>query len=136
MIVVLDTNVIISALNFPGNERAVLDLAIRGRLEMCLSAFVLEEVAGVLTRKFGWDEERTDQALQGIENAATLIDPPRLPELIADGHADNRILVCAVAASAGYLITGGRRHLLAIGEQQGTRLINAPRFLSEVGQVR
>ena len=57
--------------------------------------------------------------------------PPEMAE-----QADNRILVCAVAASAGYLITGDRRHLLAIGEQQGTRLINAPRFLSEVGQVR
>ena len=135
MRVVLDTNVIISALNFPGNERVVLELALRGRLEMCLSPFILEEVAGVLRRKFGWDEERTEQALQGIENAATVIDPPRLPEVIADGHPDNRILECAVAASADYLITGDRRHLLPVGEYQGTRVVNAPRFLSELGSV-
>ena len=136
MRVVLDTNAIISALNFTGNERVVLDLALRGRLEMCLSPFILEEVAAVLTRKFGWDEDRTEQALQGIENAATVIDLPRLPELIADGHADNRILECAVAANADYLITGDRRHLLPIGEYHGTRVINAPRFLSELAQVR
>ena len=30
MRVVLDTNVIISALNFPGKERLVLELALRG----------------------------------------------------------------------------------------------------------
>ena len=133
MRVVLDTNVIVSALNFPGNERLVLELALRGRFELCLSRFILGEVAGVLTRKFDWDEDRTAQVLQGIENAATVIDPPRLPELIEGGHADNRILECAVAAGAEYLITGDRRHLLPIGEHQGTRIINAPRFLSALG---
>ena len=61
MRVVLDTNVIISALNFPGNERLLFELALRGRFEFCLSRFILEEAAGVLVRKFGWDEERTAQ---------------------------------------------------------------------------
>ena len=127
---VLDANVIVSALNFPGNERLVLELALRGRFELCLSRFILEEVAGVLTRKFHWDGERAAQVLQGIENAATVIDPPRLPELIQGGHADNRILECAAAAGADYLVTGDRRHLLPIGEHQRTRIVNAPRFLS------
>ena len=35
MRVVLDTNVIVSGLNFPGNERLVLELALRGRFELC-----------------------------------------------------------------------------------------------------
>ena len=134
MKVVLDTNVIISALNFPGNERMVLELALRGRFELFLSLFILGEVAGVLTRKFGWDEERTAQVLQGIDNAATVIDLPRLPEVVAGGHADSRILECVVAASTDYLITGDRRHLLPIGEHQGTRIVNAPRFLSVLGR--
>ena len=54
MKVVLDTNVIISGLNFSGNERLVLELARRGRFELYLSTFILQETAGVLTRKFGW----------------------------------------------------------------------------------
>jgi putative PIN family toxin of toxin-antitoxin system len=136
MRVVFDTNVIVSALNFPGNERLVLELALRGRFEFYLSRFIQEEVAGVLTCKFDWDEERTAQALQGIENAATVIDPPRLPEMIEGRHADNRVLECAVAANADYVVTGDRRHLLPVGEHQGTKIINAPRFLSALGQVR
>ena len=136
MRVVLDTNVIISALNFPGNERLVLELALRGRFEFYLSLFILEEVAGVLTRKFGWDEERTAQVIRVIENAASVIDPLRLPELIEGGHPDNRVLDSAVAANADYLITGDRRHLLPIGEHQGTIIVNAPRFLSMLSQVR
>ena len=136
MRVVLDTNVIISALNFPGNERLVLELALRGRFEFFLSAFILGEVAGVLARKFGWDVERVTQAIGTLENAATVIDPPRLKEVIAGDHPDNRVLECAVAANADYLVTGDRRHLLPIGEHRGTIIVNAPRFLSALGQVR
>ena len=133
MRVVLDTNVVVSALNFPGNERLVLELALRGRFEFYLSRFILEEVAGVLVRKFGWGEERTTEAGLVLETAANVIEPPRLPEVIEGGHADNRVLDCAVATSADYLITGDRRHLLPIGEHRGARIVNAPRFLSELG---
>ena len=135
MRVVLDTNVIVSGLNFPGNERMVLELALRGRFELFLSWFILGEVSGVLTRKFGWDQERAVRAISALENAAIVIEPLRLDEVIAGGHADNRILECAVAANAYYLVTGDRRHLLPIGEHQGTRIVNAPRFLSMLSQV-
>ncbi len=136
MRVVLDTNVIISGLNFPGNERMVLELALRGRFELFLSWFILGEVSGVLTRKLGWDQERTLRAVSTLQNAATIVEPPRLDEVIAGGHADNRVLECAVAANADYLVTGDRRHLLPIGEHRGTTIVNAPRFLSALGRVR
>ncbi len=130
MRVVLDTNVIVSGLNFPGNERLVLELALRGRFELYVSTFILEEAAGVLGRKFDWDEERSSQALRVLANAATVLYPRRLPEVIEGGHADNRILECAVEASADYLVTGDRRHLLPLEEHRGARIVNAPQFLS------
>ena len=136
MRVVLDTNVIVSSLNFPGNERLVLELALRGRFELCLSLFILEEVAGVLVRKFDWTEERSSQALRALGDAATVVEPRRLPEMIEGGHVDNRILECAVEVSADYLVTGDRRHLLPLEEHQGARILNAPRFLSVLAQVR
>ena len=133
MRVVLDTNVIISGLNFPGNERLLLDLVRRGRFEWYLSPFILDEVAGVLARKFGWTDDRVEEALGRLRHAATAIDPPRRPAVIEGGHADNRILECAVAASADYLVTGDRRHLLPIGEHRGVRILRPPRFLSALG---
>ncbi|MYB40365.1 putative toxin-antitoxin system toxin component, PIN family [Candidatus Saccharibacteria bacterium] len=135
MRVVLDTNVVISALNFPGNERMVLELALRGRFELFLSWFILGEVSGVLTRKFGWSQEQVIRAISVLQNAATVIEPPRLEEIIEGGHADNRILECA-AANADYLVTGERWHLLPLGEHRGTIIVNAPRFLSALAQVR
>ncbi len=130
MRVVIDTNVIVSGLNFPGNERLVLELALRGRFELCLSYFILEEVAGVLMRKFNWTEERTSQALRALGDASTVVETRRLPEVFEGGHADNRILECVAEASADYLVTGDRRHLLPLEEHQGARIVNAPRFLS------
>ena len=126
---VLDTNVIVSGLNFPGNERLVLEFALRGRFELFLSPFILEEVAGVLSRKFGWAESPLAQALEMLAAAATVIEPVRLPEVIGGGHADNRILECAAACSADCLVTGDRRHLLPVEEHLGTRALNASRFL-------
>ena len=51
MRVVLDTNVIVSGLNFPGNERLILELALRRRFQFYLSPYILDEVAGVLIRR-------------------------------------------------------------------------------------
>ena len=130
MKVVLDTNVIVSGLNFPGNERLVLEMALRGRFDLCLSHFILEEVAGVLARKFGWSEEQSSQALRMLRDASVIIELQKLPQVIEGNHADNRILACAVEASADYLVSGDRRHLLPLEEHLGVRILNAPNFLS------
>ncbi len=132
MRVVLGTNVIVSGLNFPGNERRVLEMARRRRFESYFSPFVLQEVGGVLTRKFGWDKERSSRALRMLWNAATVIELRRLPDVIAENDADNRILECAVEASADYLVTGDRRHLLPLKEHRGAQILNAPRFRSRL----
>lgn len=134
MRVVLDTNVIVSGLNFPGNERLVLDMARRGRFDLYLSPFILEEVDGVLVRKFGWPQERSSEARRTLEEAATVIEPHRSLSSTTSSQADNRILECAVSASADYLVTGDRQHLLPLKEHEGTRILNAPRFLAALGE--
>ena len=100
MRVVLDTNVIVSGLNFPGNENLVLELARRGRFELCLSLFILQEVTDVLDRKFGWSEARISQSVRTLRDTATIIEPYLIPEVITGNEADNRVLQCAVEAAA------------------------------------
>ncbi len=134
MRVVLDTNVIISGLNFRGNERLVLDFARRKRFDLFLSPFLLREVSGVLSQKFGWESGRVAEALRMLAEAATVIDPQQSLEVVEGNHADNRILECALAASADFLVTGDRRHLLPLGEHRGTTILNAPQFLSRLEQ--
>ena len=130
MRVVLDTNVTISGLNFPGNERRVLELARRRRFELCVSEFILKETAGVLARQFGWDSTRLSLAIDTLRDAARVIEPRRQPDVVQHRHADNRVLECVVEAKAGYLVTGDRHHLLPLKEHLGAQILNAPRFLT------
>lgn len=132
MRVVLDTNVIASGLNFPGNERIVLDLARRGRFEWCSSPFILQETVGVLEREFGREGGQMDGVLATLRNRATFLDPDRTPSTIEGNEADNRILACAVEASADYLVTGDRRYLLPLERIMGVRIVNAPVFLNSL----
>ena len=67
---------------------------------------ILEAVAGLLVRRFGWEEEPTAQAFNVLENTATVIDPPLILEAIPGGRPDNRVLECSVATNADYLVTG------------------------------
>ncbi len=113
---------------------SVVELALRGLFDLCLSPFIPEEVAGVLERKFDWAEERSAQVVRTLGDAATVVEPRRLPEAIKGGHADNRILECAVEVSSDYLVTGDRRHLLPLEKHQGARILNAPRFLPLLGE--
>ena len=129
MKVVLDTNVIISGLTYRGNERRVLTLAEERHFELLLSPFILGEVERVLARKFQRDTQAIAQDIADLRRIATIIDPAPEADAVPGGHADNRILDCAVAAQADFLVTGDKRHLLPLGQHRGTRIVNAVGFL-------
>ena len=65
-----------------------------------------------------------------MRGAAVVIEPQRILSVIENHQADNQILACALEASADYLITGDRRHLLPLETYRNVRIINAPQFLS------
>jgi putative PIN family toxin of toxin-antitoxin system len=52
--VVIDTNIVISALNFGGNPKAIIELARKNRIHKTTTPFMINEVEKVLTQKFGW----------------------------------------------------------------------------------
>lgn len=136
MRVVLDTNVIVSGLSFPGNERLVLELALRWRFDLYLSPFILREASGVLVRKFGWSDEEAALALGALRDVAAVIEPTRRPPAVEGNQGDNRVLECAVDAAADFLVTGDRRHLLPLGQHHRVTIANAPRFLSRLDSLQ
>ena len=133
MRVVLDSNVIISAVLHSGNPARVLDLMVDAGYELCLSPFILGEVANVLAHKFNRSAQFIEETIADLRRTATIIDPAPEADAVPGGHADNRILDCAVAAQADFLVTGDARHLLPLGEHRGTRIVNAARFLETLG---
>jgi putative PIN family toxin of toxin-antitoxin system len=112
--VVLDTNVYISALTRGGLPLDIFLAAIRGGFKLFISSDILEEVEGVLGRKFGWAPDRVKDALRTVSGAAQLVSPKERLAVIKADDNDNRILECAMAAEAQIIVTGDG-HLLGVG---------------------
>lgn len=132
MRVVLDTNIIVSGLNYHGNEALILDHALTQEFDLYLSPFILGEVTRVLPRKFGWDNRSVAAALATLLDVATIVEPPAPEAAVSTSRADDFVLACAAEVSADYLVTGDRRHLLPLGEYRGARIVTASVFLSEL----
>lgn len=126
--VVLDTNIVVSALLKPdGNERRLLRMGLAGQFAMLVSPAILAEYQGTLARpKFRLQPDEVAATIEGIRNAVELVDPD-VTVTIAPDDADNRFLECAQAGKADYLVTGNKRHF---PERFGrTRILNARHLL-------
>ena len=133
MRVVLDTNVLLSALAFPGSKPdQVLQRVRRGEVELVLSPFILAECERILRDKFRFTKRQTDERVAAIRRMAILVEPTERIALVAAKDDDNRILECAVAARADYLVTGDKEHLLPL-RSIGTTQIVAPAAFLELG---
>jgi putative PIN family toxin of toxin-antitoxin system len=134
--VVLDTNVVVSALlKSQGLEDQVLRLALAGRLLLCTSPAVLEEYARVLpSPKFKLRPEEIATTLKQLQKAGSCYHPADTLK-ISDHESDNRFYECAEAAQANFLITGNLKHFKK--DYKGTRIVNARQLLDLMasGQV-
>lgn len=74
---------------------------------------ILKEIEGVLLRKFHWSARATRDAIAAIQEFTRLVHPKDTISLITEDEPDNRILECAIEASADVVMTGDR-HLLAL----------------------
>jgi len=130
--VVLDTNVLISAVLFGGRPRKILEKAIRGEIRIFVSEAILEELKGVLERpKFGYSPERVYGLLIELIGIAELVNPSKKVRVIQEDPDDNRILECAIEAGANYVITGDF-HLLKLGGYQNIEILNPVDFLEKI----
>jgi putative PIN family toxin of toxin-antitoxin system len=132
--IVADTNIYISALNFAGSADKVLALGRAGLIEICISPAILDEIGGVLARKFRWSATRVREARSAISGFTVAVHPREPVSVILEDEADNRILECALAAGADAIVTGDH-HLLQLRHFRGVR-ITSPREDLDAGDRR
>ncbi len=133
--VVLDTNILISAILFGGKPRQVLEKAVRGEIRLCLSEAILEELKGVLRRsKFDYPTEAIQVILTELISLSDFVNPSKTIRVVSEDPEDNRILECAVEAEANYIITGDV-HLLRLGRYQDIEVLNAVAFLEKLSSA-
>jgi putative PIN family toxin of toxin-antitoxin system len=135
MRVIADTNVFISALVFGGLPGIFLDLALRRRFTLVTSMVILDELDEKLRGKFAISERDALTIRAKLEGNADMADPNFELNAVPDDPDDNRILECAVAGKADFIVSGDR-HLLRIESYDGITIVSVRRFLESAGFLR
>lgn len=135
MRVILDTNVLVSALLTPdGVPARLLDAWFDGRYELLTNESQLEELRLVTrhpkVRRFV-EPAIAGNLVNDLRHFAELLTDLPHVDVSAD-PADNFLLAMAQAGGANYLATGDKRDVLALKRHGSTRIVTAKRLLELV----
>jgi len=97
-----DTNVLISALFYYGNERVVLEAAVEGHLQFVLSMEIIDELIRVLEKKFKVDPELTRDYVLRLNELSDIVTPRKLPGKLVRDREDVKVIECAHSGHSDY----------------------------------
>jgi putative PIN family toxin of toxin-antitoxin system len=132
VIVVLDTNVWISALQF-ARKRGTPTRALERAMSEDVIASCQEieaETLRVLTVKFLWEPNRAKAALETVLARAIRVRLRGTVKVCRDPE-DDMFLECAALANADLLIAGDQ-DLLILGSYKGTRILTPAEYVGGV----
>jgi len=126
--VVYDTNVMVSALLKPGSiPSSLVTLALTGAVQLCLSPAIQAEYDEVIRRpRFALPVDMVERFMEELTASALMVEPATRVTASSD-DPDNRLLECALEASADYLVTGNLRHF-PVPEFEGIRIVSPAVF--------
>lgn len=115
---VLDTNVWISALLWSGPPNEILRLGESKRIVLIASPSIVEEAREVLARskfapRLAALETSVGELVEALLTVAEMIAEPIAKPVVAADPDDDRVLACAVAGKARWIVSGDR-HILAL----------------------
>lgn len=129
MRVLLDTNILVSAVLFGGLPRELVRRALRGEFVVVTSAPLMLEFEEILCERFGLPAAVARAARAEYELLATVVRAGDIPRTVRDPD-DDEVLAAAVAGNCAFVVTGDR-DLLAVGSYEG-RPILTPRQFEDV----
>jgi putative PIN family toxin of toxin-antitoxin system len=137
--IVLDTNVVLSALLWRGTPYQLLE-AIRNRSETRLftSPALLDELAGVLTRssptkRLAVIGKTARAVLADYVEAAEVVEPEHVPRVVPNDADDDQVIAAAVTAGADWIVSGDA-DLLSLGSYQGIPIITAAQAVEQIAR--
>jgi putative PIN family toxin of toxin-antitoxin system len=133
MKVVLDTNILVSAMFWNGDSDKIIRLAEEKKVEIILSKDILDELSKVLGYKDIQDKVKDKNlevrnSFQKIVELATIIESEEKVDIIKDDPADNKFLECAKAGKADFIISKDK-HLFNLKKFENISIITPKEFL-------
>lgn len=125
--VLLDTNVIVSAIAFGGIPAEVLGFIIKGELIGITSDTLISEALEVFSKKIGLSHNRVEAFRQMMKHSFHIIHPKKRISILRD-EPDNRVLEAAVEGHCRYIITGDKE-LLQLTSYKRITIIKPGQFL-------
>ena len=133
MRVVLDTNILVSALIAPtGKPAAIYNAWVEGTFTLLTCAAHLEELRSTLLKPRVAElikPYKASRLVNQIKRLAQDIGPLPPVERSPD-PADDFLLALSEAGNAEYFVTGDKSGLLALGRHKATRIVSATEFLA------
>jgi len=132
--VVLDTNVIVSGLNFPtSNPAKVLLMVASVEVVNFITSHIFNETKRILVDKFFWKGNEVEAAEVWLKTFSKSVNPKSRITVI-DDESDNRILECAIEGQADFIISGDH-HLTNLGNYKGIKIVNPATFLALIANL-
>ncbi len=129
---VLDTNTIVSAFFWEGNEAELFRKIEQGKAKLYITIEILKEVEEVIKRpKFDKVMKNAgltpDQIMQKIVSLSHLVIAPKITVKVCRDEKDNKFLECAESSKADYLVSGDE-DLLSLKEYKGISIVRTLRM--------
>ena len=128
--VVLDTNVLISALLFGGPPAEIVRLVTEEQIGSVTSDALLAELRRVLLSKFQYPPVLADFIITEWKAVNEQIEPTMALAVITQDPSDNRVLECAVTGNVSVIISGDR-HLLALKVFRSIPILSPQAYLTK-----
>lgn len=129
--IVIDTNVLISAVFFKGKPGVILEAWRTGSVEIILSGEILKEYSEVLKRlseKYPLIE--TSGILSFFVTGCRIVEPEVIDKQICDDPDDDKFLAAAIGGEAEIVITGDK-HLLDVNGYSGLVILRPAEFVEQ-----
>ena len=130
--VVIDTNILISALGWKGNPNEIFIRVLEGEFELIISQKQIEELREVMNyTRFSFTEEQKSRFITLLLDVAKVVEVSGKLKVIKEDPDDDIILETAIENNADFIISGDD-HLLKLKEYSNIKIVTANEFLSQI----
>ena len=126
--VVIDTNILVSAIAFGGKPAEVLLLVTQEKIQAVTSSVLLTELEETLIKILDLSEGNVQLALEEIKDEFRIVQP-RIAIKASRDEDDNRVIEAALEGNCNYIITGDK-DLLDLKTFKNIKIVTADQFLN------